>query len=86
MTTTTVLVAGAYAHVGANTVSSLLARGHDVVSMVRRTSGLRGHDTHLRSTSRGVDDALEIWVRFVDAIADGVTPVFVVTISNNASL
>ena len=41
---TKVLVTGANGHVGANTVRSLLARGYDVIPMVRETSDLRGLD------------------------------------------
>lgn len=39
-----VLVTGANGHLGANTVQSLLARGHEVAPMVRLTSDLRGLD------------------------------------------
>ena len=39
-----VLVTGANGHIGANTVRSLLARGHEVIPMVRQGSDLRGLD------------------------------------------
>ena len=41
---TKVLVTGANGHVGANTVRSSLARGYDVIPMVRETSDLRSLD------------------------------------------
>ncbi len=48
-----VLLTGASGHVGSNTVRSLLNRGHEVVSFVRRNSNLEGIENLGRFAANG---------------------------------